>query len=139
MFVLVYLDDILVTGISNTEIQTLVTQLNATFSLKDLGDLNYFLSIEVLRNSTRFHLSQTKYILDLLKKTNMDKAKALPTPMANNVSLSSKQGTLISNPQEYLSIMGALQYIVTRPDLAFSVNEVSQFFHCPLDTHLKES
>lgn len=59
MFVLVYVDDILVTGSSHTEIQTLITQLNATFSLKDLGNLNYFLGIKVLRNPTRLHLSQT--------------------------------------------------------------------------------
>lgn len=57
MFILVYVDDILVTGCSTTEIQTLVTQLNDTFSFKDLGDLNYFLGIEVLRNSTGLHLS----------------------------------------------------------------------------------
>lgn len=110
--------------------------MNATFSFKDLGDLNYFLDIELLRNSTGLHLSQTKYILDLLKKTNMDKAKALPTPMVSSASLFSKQA--IFNPQEYRSIVGVLQYItVTRPEIAFSVNKVSQFLLCPLDTHLK--
>lgn len=58
--------------------------------------------------------------------------------MVSNLSLSSKQGNPISNPQEYRSIVGALQYIiVTRPDIAFSVNKVSQFMHCPLDTHFK--
>lgn len=68
----------------------------------------------------------------------MDQANALSTPMASNLSLSSKQGNPISNPQEYRSIVGALQYItVTRPDIAFSVNKVSQFMHCPLDTHFK--
>lgn len=68
----------------------------------------------------------------------MNKAKALHTPMVSSASLSSKLGTPISNPQEYRNIVGALQYItVTRPEIAFSVNKVSQFLHCPLDTHLK--
>lgn len=138
IYILVYVDDILISGSSTTEVQQLITQLNATFSLKELGELNYFLGIEVLQNSTGFHLSQAKYISDLLKRVNMDQANALSTPMVSNLSLSSKQGNPISNPQEYRSIVGALQYItVTRPDIAFSVNKVSQFMHCPLDTHFK--
>lgn len=69
MFVLVYVDDILITGSSANEIRSLVTQLTATFSLKDLGDLNYFLGIEVLKNSSGLHLSQSKYISDLQQST----------------------------------------------------------------------
>lgn len=69
MFVLVYVDDILITGSSANEIRSLVTQLTATFSLKDLRDLNYFLGIEVLKNSSGLHLSQSKYISDLLQST----------------------------------------------------------------------
>lgn len=69
MFVLVYVDDMLATGSSANEIRSLVTQLTATFSLKDLGDLNYFLGIEVLKNSSGLHLSQSKYISDLQQST----------------------------------------------------------------------
>lgn len=69
VFVLVYVDDILITGSSANEIRSLVTQLTATFSLKDLRDLNYFLGIEVLKNSSGLHLSQSKYISDLLQST----------------------------------------------------------------------
>lgn len=138
IFVLVYVDDILITGSSSEEIQALIRQLNNTFSLKDLGDLHYFLGIEVNPISTGLHLSQTRYITDLLTRANMDKAKALPTPMVSNSSLSSRQGTPIPNPQHYRSLVGALQYItITRPDIAFTVNKVSQFSHQPLDTHYK--
>lgn len=69
VFVLVYVDDILITGSSANEIRSLVTQLTATFSLKDLRDLNYFLGIELLKNSSGLHLSQSKYISDLLQST----------------------------------------------------------------------
>lgn len=69
MFVLVYVDDMLATGSSANEIRSLVTQLTATFSLKDLRDLNYFLGIEVLKNSSGLHLSQSKYISDLQQST----------------------------------------------------------------------
>lgn len=66
--------------------------MNATFSLKDLGGLHYFLGIEVLKTSDGIHLSQQKYILNLLKRAKMAQANALPTPMVSNLSLSSNQG-----------------------------------------------
>lgn len=71
-------------------------------------------------------------------KKSTDQATDLPTPMVSTLSLSSKQGNPVSNAEEYRSFVGALQYIlVTRLDIAFSVNKVSQFMHCSLDTHLK--
>lgn len=138
MFLLVYVDDIVITGSSTDDIQTLINQLNTEFSLKDLGYLHYFLGIEVIKTTDGIHLSQKRYIIDLLKPAHMGKANSLPTPMVSNLSLSSKQGNPISNPQEYRSIVGALQYVtITRPDIAFSINKVSQIMNCPLDTHFK--
>lgn len=135
---MVYIDDIIITGSSTTELQILIAQLNVVFSLKGLGELHYFLSIEVTKNADSLHLSQRKYILDLLRKARMNRSKALHTPMVSGLQLSSKQDTPISNPQEYQSFVGALQYItVTRPRIAFIVNKVSQFMHYLLDTHFK--
>lgn len=104
MFNLVYVDDILIMPSSSTEIQNLITQLNAAFSLKDLGNLNYFLDIEVRQRSDKLRLSQTKYISDLVNKANMDRANALPTTMVSNLSLPSKHGTL----SLFLKRIGAL-------------------------------
>lgn len=69
----------------------------------------------------------------------MDQANVLPTPMVTNLSFSSPQGTSIPNPQEYRSIVGtcSMYVTITRPDIAFSVNKVSQFMHCPTDVHFK--
>lgn len=58
MFILVYVDDILITEGSTADIQTLIAQMNATFSLKNLGESHYFLGIEVLKTSDGIHLSQ---------------------------------------------------------------------------------
>lgn len=93
IFILVYVDDILITGSSITEVKNVITQLNKAFSLKDFGDLNYFFDTEALQTWAGIHLSQTKYITDLLKRAYMDCANALPTPMASTL-LSSKQGSL---------------------------------------------
>ena len=71
MFVLVYVDDILVTRSFKFEIQALVQQLNTRFALKDLGEVDYFLGIQVKHTTDGLHLSQTKYVTDLLCKTKM--------------------------------------------------------------------
>ncbi|RVW88665.1 Retrovirus-related Pol polyprotein from transposon RE1 [Vitis vinifera] len=111
LFVLVYVNDIVVTGSSSQEIQELISKLSGLFSLKDLGELSYFLGIEVKKTTDGgLHLSKKKYIQDLLKKTKMDGAKSLPTPMLSGLKLSAEMGDPIDNVFEYRSVVGALQY-----------------------------
>ncbi|GAA0150584.1 transmembrane signal receptor [Lithospermum erythrorhizon] len=59
MFILVYLDDILITGNSTCEIQQVIDKLHAEFSLKDLGSIHHFLGVQVLSTVSGLHLSQT--------------------------------------------------------------------------------
>ncbi|RVW78272.1 Retrovirus-related Pol polyprotein from transposon RE1 [Vitis vinifera] len=102
----VYMDQPL--GSSSQEIHELISRLSGLFFLKDLGELSYFLGIE-----------------DLLKKTKMDGAKSLPTPMLSGLKLSAGMGDPIDNVFLYRSVVGALQYItITRPEIAFSVSKV---------------
>lgn len=68
VYLLIYVDDILVTGNSREGIRTILTLLADRFSVKDAEDLNYFLGIEAHRTYHRLHLCQRKYILDLLHK-----------------------------------------------------------------------
>ncbi|CAN6577393.1 unnamed protein product [Malus baccata var. baccata] len=84
VFILVYVDDIIVTGQSTSAYQQVITQLRSMFPIKDLGALHYFLGIEVKRSSKGIYISQTKYILDLLKKANMDGAKPCATPLSTS-------------------------------------------------------
>ena len=111
---------------SNTEVvTTLIKQLDAEFSLKNLGEITYFMGIRVTHTVNGFHFSQQKYIRDLLVKTKMLQAKGLPTPMTSGLKISSQDGVPIENAQLYRSTIGALQYvIVTRLELAYSVNKV---------------
>ncbi|CAN6711477.1 unnamed protein product [Malus baccata var. baccata] len=84
VFILVYVDDIIVTGPSTPAYQQVITQLRSMFPIKDLSALHYFLGIEVKRSSKGIYISQTKYILDLLKKANMDGAKPCATPLSTS-------------------------------------------------------
>lgn len=97
--ILVYVDDILITGSNPSHIQTCITQLQQAFSIKDLGQLSYFLGIEVSHTPHGSHFSQTKYLNDLLNRTNMHSAKPCSTPMATGSSLSSDDSALFDNPQ----------------------------------------
>ena len=113
--------------------------MDADFSLKDLGPLHYFLGIEVTRLANgSLHLSQQKYIRDLLAKSKMDKAKGISTPMVSNLKLSKFSTPNFSDPQLYRSIVGALQYAtITRPEISFSVNKCCQFMQNPAEDHWK--
>ena len=76
------MDDIIITASKPSAIDDLLCHLKTNFAIKDLGTLNFFLGVEVLPNSSSLVLSQKRYIVDLLRKTNMLKAKPVSSPMA---------------------------------------------------------
>ena len=79
LFILIYVNDIIVIGSYQQEVEQIIHLLNRSFSLKDLGDLNCFLGIEAKYVTDGLHLCQKKYIIDLLSRSQMDNAKPLPT------------------------------------------------------------
>jgi hypothetical protein len=83
-------------------------------------------------------LSQQRYILDLLQKSNMSEAIPVKTPMSTAHALSLLSDDPLTNPSPYRSLVGALQYLsLTRPNISFAVNKVSQFMHRPTSLHLQ--
>uniref|UniRef100_A0A2N9GSV6 Reverse transcriptase Ty1/copia-type domain-containing protein n=1 Tax=Fagus sylvatica TaxID=28930 RepID=A0A2N9GSV6_FAGSY len=136
MFILIYVDDIIITASQPESIDDLLLSLTHEFAVKDLGNLNFFLGIEVLSNPHGIILSQHRYIIDLLHRTKMSEAKPITTPMASTSSLSAFEGELFPDLTLYRSTVGALQYLaLTRPDIAFTVNKLSQFMQKPLLPH----
>jgi Reverse transcriptase (RNA-dependent DNA polymerase) len=126
IILLVYVDDIIITGTHHALIAHIIQQLQARFVIKDLGSLHYFLSIKVLSNSRDIHLCQQKYVCDLLKRTNMYESKSSPSPIIINNSLFKFEGDPFDEPSLYRTIVGVLQYAtITRPDIAFAVNKVA--------------
>lgn len=81
IIILIYVDDILVTGSSTAELQKFTNRLNSMFSLKDLGNLHYFLRFEISRDETGMLLRSKKYIQDLLSKFILENISSSPTPM----------------------------------------------------------
>ncbi|KAH9723790.1 reverse transcriptase Ty1/copia-type domain-containing protein [Citrus sinensis] len=136
LLVLVYVDDIIITGSNSLSVLQVISDMQATFALKDLGELSYFLGVEVTKTKEGIHLSQSKYIADLLAKQGMDSCSPVPTLMATSHQLTKHSGPEIDNSYQYRSVVGALQYVtLTRPDIAFTVNKLSQFLAAPTIEH----
>ena len=136
IYILVYVDDIIITGNSNVIIQQLTTKLDSNFSLKQLGKLDYFLGIEIKSVADGIILlTQSKYIRDLLQKTKMAEAQFISSPKTANCKLTKVDLDFFSNPSLYRSVVGALQYTtITRPELSYAVNKVCQFMAHPMDS-----
>ena len=134
---LIYVDDLLVIGNHIATLNLLLKQLAMRFSLKDLGTLNFFLGVEIIPTSSGMFLSQHKYIRDILEKFDMLSAKEVQTPMATtNVKLHLKDGTGPFDTTKYRQVIGSLQYIsLTRPDITYSINKLSQFMIASTKCH----
>ncbi|XP_028805888.1 uncharacterized protein LOC114760767 [Neltuma alba] len=147
ILLVVYVDDIVITGSNGSGISSLKSFLNSHFQMKDLGSLTYFLGIEVMRSKKGILLTQRKYVLDLLKETG--KLGAAPTkfPMVHNPlldadgsiplddslddekqMLEAQKSKPFENPERYRRMIGKLNYLtVTRPDITYPVSVLSQF------------
>ena len=111
--------------------------LSHEFEIKDLGNLKYFLGMEVARSRKGISITQKKYIIDLLKETGMTGCKPAMTPIDPNIRLNKFEGELIDEGR-YQRLVGKLIYLAhTRPDIAFSVSRVSQYMHSPREQHLQ--
>ena len=132
IFILIYVDDILLISPSFADITPLIQTLKNTFTMKDLGPTHYFLGIEFRRKSNECFLSQTKYALSIIKKLHMEHTKVVSNPCSFSASNLSK---LISvDPSIYHSTVGALQYLtITRPDISFAINKACQSMHSPTE------
>jgi len=99
--VLVYVDDIIITGNDNAEINNIKRKLKENFDIKDLGKLKYILGIEIAHSDKGLFLSQRKYTLDLLKKTGKLGIKPANTPMDINNKLGPDSGEPLKNLGQY--------------------------------------
>ena len=129
---IVYVDDMVVTGNDSMEITALQRKLASEFELKDLDNLKYFLGIEVVRSALGISLCQRKYVIDLLTETGMLDCKPAETPIEVNHRLSIQENQVPADKDKYQRLIGRLIYLShTRPDIAYTVSVLSEFMHSP--------
>lgn len=137
LVVLIYVDDLIVTGDNIEEINSLKQALQIKFALKDLGILKYFLGIEMATSHKGLFLNQQKYVLDLLQDADMVDCKPARTPLDSKLQLDVQSEPLM-NLHYYQRLVGKLIYLtLTRPDISYAVSIVSQFMHAPTMAHLQ--
>lgn len=135
-YLLLYVDDIILTASSIDFLRTIMSTLSTEFSMTDLGDLNFFLGISVIRDRHGMFLSQQQYALDILDRAKMLNCKSARTP-ADVSSKLPTTGPPVADPTLYRSLAGALQYLTfTRPDLTYAVQQVCLHMHDPREPHL---
>jgi hypothetical protein len=134
---LVYVDDIIIIGTDCGLITKLQQQLHATFHMKDLGQLTYFLGLQVHHRANDIFVNQHKYIQDLITLAGLEDTSSVDTPMEVNVKYRKNKGDLLDDPTLYRCLVGSLIYLTTtRPDISYAVHRVSQFMSSPRHLHL---
>ena len=135
--IIVYVDDIILTGNHEEKIDLLKKLMTKEFEIKDLGNLKYFLIMEIARSKKGIAVSQLKYVLDLLNETRMLGCKPVETPMDTTIKLEESGGSAPVDKGRYQHLVGKLVYFYhTRPDIGFSVSMVSQFMNNPTEKHM---
>jgi transposase InsO family protein len=137
VYVLVYVDDILVAASSLEAISWVKQQLAAAFDVRDLGEAAYFLGMRLVRDrgSRTLKLTQQRLATELVARYGLGEAKAKSTPMSSSVKLTkASQGSSLDTEQfGYSELVGSLLYlsVCTRPDIAQAVGALARYMSAP--------
>ncbi|KAM1254549.1 hypothetical protein ACFX2G_029491 [Malus domestica] len=136
--VLVYVDDLIITGDDEAEILQTKENLSVRFQMKELGQLKHFLGLEVDRTQEGIFLCQQKYAKDLLKKFGMLECKLISTPMEPNAKMCAHEGKDLEDATMYRQLVGSLIYLtLTRPDISYAVGVMGRYMQNPKKPHLE--
>ncbi|GJR53654.1 transposable element [Tanacetum coccineum] len=145
VYLLLYVDDMLIASKNMSEIDQLKAQLKSEFEMKDLGAAKKILGMEIIRDrrERRLYLSQKKYIEKVLQRFRMNNSKPVSVPLAAHFKLSSALSPDTEEEVEYMSrvpyasAIGSIMYamVCTRPDIAQAVSVVSRYMDCPGKSH----
>nr|DAD45748.1 TPA_asm: hypothetical protein HUJ06_003978 [Nelumbo nucifera] len=133
---LLYVDDMIITGDNSIETTRLRDDLSIHFEMKSLAEASCFLGLEV-EESNGYFVSQKGYAAGLLNRFGMGESKAMTTPMESCLKLTKDEGRPLKDATLFRQLVGSLFYLtITRPDIAYSVGVISQLMEKPCEGHL---
>ena len=122
MFMIVYVDDIIFAAKSEVLCMQLAELIKSKFEMSMIGELSYFLGLQVKQLTDGILLSQAKYTRDMLKKFQMDDCKPVGTPIPTSCKLSKEESSPCIDQKLYRSMIGSLLHLTaTRPDILYAV------------------
>ncbi|XP_016540920.1 uncharacterized mitochondrial protein AtMg00810-like [Capsicum annuum] len=138
LVVSLYVDDLLVTESNEIIVNQFKQEMETKFEMLDLGQINYFLGMEIHQATDGIFISQRKYTWDILKKFKMERCKPVSTLLVHNKNISKSEGGDRDDPILYRSLIGSLLYLTAkRPNFMFVESILKRFMHSPIQVHLR--
>lgn len=136
LIVAVYVDDLFVTGTNKRIIDEFKQMMSSRFDMSDLGELTYYLGIEVKQHSEGITLNQKTYAQKILEEAGMSQCNLVHTPMDSGLKLYKAETEREIDATAFRKNVGCLRYLLhTRPDLSYCVGVLSRYMHSPRESH----
>ena len=133
----IYVDDIIFGATNPSLCEEFAASMEGEFEMSLMGELTFFLGLQVKQTKEGIFINQTKYTLELLKKYNFESVKPSATPMAISTKLDKDEQGKSIDPKLYRGMIGSLLYLTAcRPDIQFSVCLCARYQSCPKESHL---
>ena len=133
----IYVDDIMFGSTSPSKVQESVNQMREEFEMSMVGELNFFLGLQVKQTESGIFISQSKYAKNLVQRFGLEKAKHFKTPMSTTLKLTKDENGVSVDPTLYRSMIGSLLYLTaSRPDICYSVGVCARYQSDPKESHI---
>ena len=134
----IYVDDIIFGSTCELKVKEFIDIMSSEFEMSMVGELNYFLGLQVKQKDDGMFITQAKYAKNLVKKFGLENAKIYNTPMSTTVKISKDDSGISVDSKLYRSMIGSLLYLTaSRPDLCYSVGVCARFQSDPKESHLQ--
>ncbi|GAA0167278.1 transmembrane signal receptor [Lithospermum erythrorhizon] len=133
----IYVDNIVFGGVSEQLVKQFVQQMEGEFEMSMVGELKYFLGIQINQTKESIFITQSKYGKNLVKRFGLETASSKRTPLATHVKITKDEGGVSVDVSKYQSMIGSLLYLTaSRPDISHSVGVCARFQADPKESHL---
>ncbi|GJZ28589.1 retrovirus-related pol polyprotein from transposon TNT 1-94 [Tanacetum coccineum] len=137
LIVSVYVDDLIVAGSNLSLIEEFKTSMKSEFEMSDMGEMHYFLGVEVVQNEMGISICQKKYAREILARFNMEDCNGVKNPIVPGCKLVKDDHSGFVNATLYKQMVGCIMYLTaTRPDLMFVVSLLSRYMEAPTEQHM---